>query len=222
MSIEILPSLLVDSRQEFERRLRLVEHACDTVHIDILDGSLFPHISWANARDISAMRTNVKYELHLMVENPLPIIEEWAQHIPGFTRAIVHAEIHRPLGAIGEHVRDFLKKEFGVAINPETPLEEIEEVFHSIDALLVMGVHPGSSGQAFLGDYLLDKIRVARNHRPDLAIEIDGGVIDELLPRMVEAGATRVCAASLLFANSDPAAKLKELQTRLSTLTRTS
>ncbi len=217
MSIELIPSLLVDSRQEFERRLRLVEHDCETVHVDILDGSLFPHISWANARDISAMRTNVKYELHLMVENPLPIIEEWAQHIPGFVRALVHAEIHRPLGTVGEHVQLFLKKEFGVAINPETPLHEIEDVLHSIDALLVMGVHPGSSGQPFVGEYVLDKVRAARNHRKDLAIEIDGGVTDALIPSMVEAGATRLCAASLLFNTPDPAAKLRELKANLST-----
>lgn len=217
MSIEIIPSLLVDSRQEFERRLRLVEHDCTTVHVDVLDGTLFPHLSWANARDISAMRTNVKYELHLMVENPLPIIEEWNLHIPGFTRAIVHAEIHRPLGTVVEHVRDFMKKEVGVALNPETPLEEVESILHEIHSLLIMGVHPGQSGQAFLGDYILSKVRSACNHRKDLAIEIDGGVTEALIPSMVEAGATRLCAASLLFGAPDPTAKLRELTSKLST-----
>jgi ribulose-phosphate 3-epimerase len=212
--IEIIPSLLVESRQEFERRLRLVEHDCETMHVDILDGSMFGNMSWHDAQAVAAMRTNVRYELHLMVENPLPIVEDWHEHVKQTKRAIVHAEITRPFGTVIEHIRDMLKLEAGVAINPETPLEAIENVMHSIHELVVMGVHPGMSGRAFEGDYIVEKIRTARNHRPDLAIEIDGGVTAALLPRLAEAGATRICAASLIFASPDPTAALKELNER--------
>ena len=90
-NIEILPSLLVESAAEFERCLRLVEHDCETVHVDILDGSMFGNTSWHDVRAIAAMRTNVKYELHLMVENPLPIIEAWHEHVKSTVRAIIHA-----------------------------------------------------------------------------------------------------------------------------------
>lgn len=210
--IEIIPSLLVESASEFERRLRLVEHDCETVHVDILDGSMFGNTSWHDARAIAAMRTNVRYELHLMVENPLPIIEAWHEHVKNTRRAIVHAEITRPFGAVLEHVREFLRLEGGVAVNPETPLEDIERVIHHIDQLVVMGVHPGQSGQAFDGDYLLEKIRAARNHRPDLAIEVDGGVTADLIPALAAAGATRCCAASAIFGAADPLAALKSLK----------
>ncbi len=210
--IEIIPSLLVESAAEFERRLRLVEHDCDTVHVDILDGSMFGHTSWHDVRAIAAMRTNVKYELHLMVENPLPIVEAWHAHIKGTIRAIVHAEISRPVGAVLEHVKDFLKMETGIALNPETPLKDVESVLHHIDVLLLMGVHPGASGQPFVGDYLFEKIRAARNHRADLAIELDGGVTFDRAPSLVAAGATRLCAASAIFADPDPAAALKRLR----------
>lgn len=210
--IEIIPSLLVESAAEFERRLRLVERGCDTVHVDILDGSMFGHTSWHDARAVAAMRTGVTYELHLMVENPLPIIEAWHEHVKNTRRAIVHAEITRPFGTVLEHVREFLGLEGGVAINPETPLEDVENVIHKVEQLLVMGVHPGQSGRPFEGAYILEKVRAARNHRANLAIEIDGGVTADLLPSLVDAGATRVCAASAIFSAPDPSAALKSLQ----------
>lgn len=212
--IEIIPSLLVESAVEFERRLRLVEHDCETVHVDILDGSMFGNTSWHDARAIAAMRTNVKYELHLMVENPLPIVEAWHEHVKNTVRAIIHAEISRPVGTVLEHIRDFLKLEGGIALNPETPLKDIESVLHHIDSLLIMGIHPGASGKPFVGDYLFEKIREARNHRPDLAIEIDGGVNPERLSGFVAAGATRLCAASAIFADQNPTEALKRLRER--------
>lgn len=212
--IEIIPSILVESAAEFERRLRLVEHDCQTVHVDILDGSMFGNTSWHDARAIAAMRTDVNYELHLMVENPLPIIEAWHEHVKGTKRAIVHAEISRPFGTVLKHVRDLLKLEGGVAVNPETPLSDIENVMHHIDRLLVMGVRPGTSGQAFKGEPILEKIRAARNHRADLAIEIDGGVTPSLIGPLAKAGATHVCAASAIFSAADPTATLRELAAR--------
>jgi len=219
--IEIIPSLLVESKSEFERKLRLVENDCEIVHVDILDGTLFPNTTWFDALSIGAMRTNVKYELHLMVENPLPIIEAWREHVETTHRAIVHSEMHRPIGVVISHIKDMLKLEAGVALNPETPLSEMHEVMHLIDQITVMGVHPGASGQQFLGDSILEKIQQVRNHRKDIAIEIDGGITDDLLEPCVRAGATRICAASLLFSADDPKAKLKNLHERAKLLSTT-
>ncbi len=210
--IELIPSLLVDSQIEFERRLRLVEGVTKTVHVDILDGTLFPHMSWHDARAIGALATGVRFELHLMVTNPLPIIAEWKRLVPGTIRALVHAEIERPLGKVLEETRQTYGLEAGVAVNPETPLEEIHNVFHELDALLVMGVHPGSSGQTFEGTYILDKIRQARHHRPDLHIEIDGGVTKDLIPSLISAGVTRICTASTIFSTVHPEQAFRELQ----------
>ncbi len=210
--IEIIPSLLVESAAEFERRLRLVEHDCETVHVDILDGSMFGNTSWHDARAISAMRTNVKYELHLMVENPLPIIETWHEHVKQTHRAIVHAEISRPFGTILEHIREFMKLEGGVAINPETPLSDVENVIHYIDELLIMSVHPGQSGRGFEGGYILEKIRAARNHRKDLTIEVDGGITPALIGPLTKAGANRMCMASSIFQSQNPTETLRSLQ----------
>ncbi len=214
---EIIPSLLVDSRQEFERRLRLVERDGATVHVDVLDGTLFPDVSWFDAEAVGAMRTGVRYELHLMVENPLPIVEAWKRHVPGLIRATVHAEMSRQAGTVLSHIRDLLKLEAGLALNPESPLEEIHRVAGALDQLMIMGIHPGASDQPFLGEPILEKIRQAHAHWPSVPIEVDGGVRPELFAQLLAAGCTRFCAAHMIFSAADPSAALRQARERLST-----
>lgn len=214
--IEIIPSILVQSADEFERRLRLVEDGCLTVHVDVLDGTLFPFVSWFDASRVGTLRTPVRYELHLMVENPLPIIEAWRKEVPGFMRAIVHAEIKRPLGAVLDQIAA-CNLEAGIAMNPETPIHEVHPFAHRIHQLTVMGVHPGASGQSFLGEPILEKMRSIAEHFADLPVEIDGGVTSELLPVLIGAGATRLCAASSLFGASDPLVTLRHMRETAST-----
>ena len=215
---EIIPALLVESEKEFETKFRAIEKDCSLVQIDVLDGTLFPNTTWFDPVAIGAIKTSVEIEAHFMVENPIPIIEEFKRLVPTFTRAIVSAEIHRPLGAVVGHIHDILGLKVGVAINPETPLHEIEEVIHTIDQLTIMGVHPGSQGQTFgdsqnfsSPDAIFEKIEQARNHRKDLTIEIDGGVTEELIKPLIKAGVQRICIGSLIFRSENPSDKLKEL-----------
>lgn len=217
--VEIIPAFLVHSHDEFERKLRLVEDHCQTVQVDILDGTLFPNTTWYDARSVGAMRTKIKYELHLMVANPLPIIEAWQKHVPNLHRVVVHAEIPRPVGAVLDHVKTFNHLETGVAVNPETPLEEVHHVLFHVDQLTFLGVHPGFSGQDFMAEMVMGKIKLAKEQYPDLILQVDGGVKDELVVPLVKAGVTRLAAASLIFNAPDPVAKLKELQTAISTFT---
>ncbi len=213
--LEIVPAFLVESEKEFEHCLRAVEKNCRLIQIDVLDGSLFPNTSWFDPERIGALKTNVEMELHLMVENPIPIVEKWKQFVPTFRRAIVHTEMHRPDGTVTGYIKDILRLEVGVALNPESPLKEVEEVLHQIDQLTVMSVHPGRQGQEF-GDeehggsleVILEKIRQARAHRPELMIEVDGGVTLELLEPLVRAGANRMCIGGAIFKSKDPAGTL--------------
>ena len=216
--IEIVPAFLVTSEKEFEEKLRLIEKDCSLIQVDVLDGSLFENVSWFDPVAIGALNIPVEIELHLMVENPIPIIEAWQKHVPSFKRAIVTAEMHRPNGVVTAYIKDILKLEVGIAIDPETPLKEIEEVLHEVDQLTIMGVHPGKSGQTFDGAYLLDKIREARHHRPDLVIEMDGGVTDVLVGPLAKAGVNRICAASMIFNAPNPAEKLQALNKILETV----
>lgn len=215
---QIVPAFLVESEKEFEKNLRAVEHDCQLIQVDVLDGTLFPQTTWFDPLSVGALKTQVKMELHLMVENPIPIVESWKKHVPNFIRAIVHTEMHRPSGAVVGYIKDTLKLEVGVALNPESPLKEIEDVLHEVDQLTIMSVHPGYQGQIF-GDldhggdkeFILKKIKHARAHRPDLLIEIDGGITKELIPVLMQAGANRLCMRSAIFKTNDPTATLQAL-----------
>jgi len=222
---QIVPAFLVESEKEFERSLRLVENDCPLIQVDVLDGSLFPNTCWYDPERIGALKTDVEMELHLMVENPIPIIEAWKKHVPTFTRAIVHTEMHRPSGVITGFIHDDLNLEVGIALNPESPLSEVEEVLHVVDQLTIMSVHPGYQGQTF-GDpthggdveSILEKIRSARAHRKDLVIEVDGGITRDLIEPLVRAGANRLCIGSAIFKTDDPTGTLKTFNKLISKL----
>lgn len=210
--IEIIPSILVESAKEFERRLRLVDGHVKTVHVDILDGTSFPHTSWHDAQMIGDINTPVVYEIHLMVENPLPIIAEWVKHVRNVRRAIIHAELDRPIGLVLEEIKQIHKLEAGLAFNPETTIKDKLNKEFNLDAILVMGIHPGSSGQTFLGEPILERIRRLRTDFPTLPIGCDGGVNQETAGQIIAAGCTRLVAASAIFEAADPLQALKDLQ----------
>jgi ribulose-phosphate 3-epimerase len=215
---QIVPAILVKNKEAFETQLRAVENDCQRIQVDILDNSLFPNETWHDAETVGSLNPNVEIELHLMVENPLPIIEAWKEHVPSFIRAIVHAEMHRQLGSVTSYIKDVLKLEVGVAVNPETPLSAIENVIHDIDQLTIMSVHPGFQGQTFgdeehMGDKeaIFEKIRRAKQHRPDLPLEIDGGLTEELIKPLIDAGITLLGAGSIISKHPNPAQQLKHL-----------
>lgn len=216
--IELIPSLLVESAKEFERRLRLVDAHVKTVHVDILDGTMFPHVSFHDPQMIGDIATNVHYEIHLMVENPLPIIAEWKKHVPNLVRAIIHAELDRPVGLILEEIKQTHKLETGLALNPETPVKEMLTHIPNLDSVLVMGIHPGASGQAFLGELALDKIRTVHAHAPNMPIACDGGVNLETAETIINAGCIRLVAASAIFNAPSPGEAIKALSASLSSI----
>ncbi len=219
VEIEIIPSLLVNSADEFKERLKLVEEHVKTVQIDILDGSMFGKSCWFDPEKIGTIKTSVNYELHLMIENPLPVIEDFSNHTSNTTRAIIHAELDRPLGTIIEHIQQNYNMEAGVALNPETPIDEIHHIMPHVDEVLIMGVHPGASGQAFgdaehgiSGEAIFRKIKRTRERYPQLIIGIDGGVNLELSAKLIKCGANRLSVASTIFGSDEPVETLWKLQ----------
>lgn len=222
---EIVPAFLVQSEEEFKKNLELVENDCALIQVDVLDGTLFPNTCWYDPERIGAIKTNVEMELHLMVENPLPIIRAWKKHVPTFTRAIIHTEMERPSGVVTGYVMDELKLKAGIALNPESPLSEVEDVLHCVDQLTIMSVHPGFQNQTFgdpqhLGDgnSIIEKIHSARAHQPDLVIEVDGGITSERIELLVRAGANRLCIGSAIFKTEDPTKTLQSFNTLIKTL----
>lgn len=213
--VEVLPAILATNEADFKAHLdhAALRNLAPMWHIDILDGSMFDASCWADPRVVGAWPDLPEFEIHIMTHNPLPIIDEWHKSVPTLRRAIWHAEVARPLGAIIERATQ-LGLETGLALNPETTLERVTHHLHDLDVLQIMGVHPGASGQAFLGESILAKIRRARAQFPALAISLDGGVSTQNARAIIGAGVTRLVASSALWSSHQP----DEVYTKLATL----
>ena len=166
-----------------------------------MDGHFVDNLSFG-APVVDDIDTKLKIDVHLMVENPADRVEEFlkagAQHITFHAEAVKNSDQRKALieaikagGATA-----------GIAINPETDLSEIDDCVDQVDLLLVMSVHPGFGGQEFIDD-VLDKVREARSKRPELMIQMDGGVDDKTAPKCIEAGANNLVSGSFIFGSEN-------------------
>lgn len=197
LAASVLPADLTRLGDE----LRAVEAAgVERVQWDVMDGRFVPNIT-IGPDVIAAARplVGVGFEVHLMVEDPDPLLHRWVE--AGCERVIVHAEtcrhLHRTLARIGE-----LGALPAVALNPATPLSAVEHVLDRLDMLLVMTVDPGFGGQRYLAA-MEPKIRAAAQlvaaRGLDTSIEVDGGIDTASAPGAARAGATVFVAGTSLF-----------------------
>lgn len=207
MTIEIIPAILVHSEEEFRGKVARVGILPKTIQIDVMDGVFVNNTTWADPSVIAAMQLPYKIEVHLMVANPVTVVERWfgiAQRILVHAEAVGWQEAVEKCRAAG--------CEFGVVLNPETPIAVLDPVLASLDTVQIMGVTPGWSGQAFQ-PIAIEKTAALHALRPEMPIEIDGGVGKETIPLLATAGATRFVAASALFGQTDFAAAYEQLKT---------
>jgi ribulose-phosphate 3-epimerase len=206
---KIIPAILVDNIEEAKARLALLPDDVDTVSIDIMDGTFVDPTTFFDAEAFGAIDSEILFELDLMVNDPMPIIEAWAK-IPRTTRAIIHAEIDVDIREALNKIHD-LKLEAGIAILPETELADIEHLMNDIDMILIRGNQPGYSGKEF-DRAMLGKIVVLSEEYPHIGITVDIGVNMETIPDMLVAGATHLSVNSAIFGKDDPVEALRELQ----------
>lgn len=201
----VLPAILARDEADFRARVQhpALRSAAAEWHVDVLDGSMFHATCWADPAVVGTWSDLPQIELHVMSHNPLPHIEAWHAHVPTLQRAIIHAEIARPHGAILERIHQ-LHLDAGLAVNPETSLEHLSHILHLLDVLQIMGIQPGASGRPFAGDGVLAKIRRAKKLFPQLAVSVDGGVSLQNAPTLLAAGAERLVTSSALWRNANP------------------
>lgn len=211
--MEIIPAILTDDAEDFKARLLHPElrRRAKLFHVDILDGSLFQTTCWTNPAVIRTWPNLPDIELHAMVYHPLRLVRDW-EGIP-VRRIIIHIEIGEHLKAIVPQLKE-RGLEVVLAVNPRTVIDTVNDFGLPIDGLQIMGVEPGKSGQAFLGEPILSKLRRAQALFPNLPISIDGGVRPELVGDLIAAGADRIVAASALWKAVDPGEAFDELVAR--------
>jgi ribulose-phosphate 3-epimerase len=172
----------------------------DWIHVDVMDGHFAPNITMGPVIVEACRRaTQLPLDVHLMIEKPERYIEAFAQ--AGASGLTVHVETCPDLSATLKQIKS-LGCTAGVALNPATPVEEIEPFLAEADLVLVMSVNPGYSGQSFMPETLA-KVADIRRQLDALGssswLEVDGGIDVETLPLMKEAGATAFVAATAVF-----------------------
>jgi ribulose-phosphate 3-epimerase len=200
-TIKIAPSILAADFARLGEQVAAAEKAgADRIHVDVMDGHFVPNITMGPPV-VQSLRpvTRLPLEAHLMIENPYPFLEAFAQ--AGVDSLLVHQEGDVNLHRTVQHIRA-LGKKAGVAINPATPAWALEEILPDVNLILVMTVNPGFGGQQFIQS-TLPKIRRVRAMIDRLGseceLEVDGGIDPRTAPLVVEAGARVLVAGSAVF-----------------------
>jgi ribulose-phosphate 3-epimerase len=195
---EIIPAMLTASEQEFRDKVAKIGSAVEAIQVDVMDDTLVKNTSWADPEIVKAMALPYRIEVHLMVLNPAKAAAEWIA--AGAETIIPHAEA--PGWQEAARLARAAGRKAGVAVNPETPLSAIAADLALLDMVLVMGVTPGWSGQSFQ-PVATEKVRELRRLRPELRIEVDGGVGLANARELAAAGADSLVAASALWKADD-------------------
>jgi ribulose-phosphate 3-epimerase len=203
--VKLAPSILAADFARLGAQVAEAEKAgADRIHIDVMDGHFVPNLSMG-APIVASLRpvSRLPLETHLMISNPDFFLQEFAD--AGADSFLVHWEGNLNLHRTVQSIRS-VGRRAGVAINPATPADVLEEILPDIDQVLVMTVDPGFGHQRFLHSTLAKISRVRKlidQVKPECDLEVDGGIDPETARICVEAGANVLVAGSSIFGSSE-------------------
>ncbi|MDA1048915.1 MAG: ribulose-phosphate 3-epimerase [Planctomycetota bacterium] len=194
----VLPSLLLCDFGNLEHEVRKLEEAgVRALHLDVMDGRFVPNLTYGMPIVEACRRlTDLPLDVHLMIEQPQQYIKQF--HDAGADVITIHAEAVDAPGEVLSQIRE-LGCGAGLAINPDTPVESIEDSLSLCDLVLVMSVQAGFGGQRFQS-IALDKLRRLKQLVGDeVLLEVDGGINSETIHDCQAAGAQLLVVGSAIF-----------------------
>lgn len=207
LKIKVAPSILSANLSKVNDEIKQIDKYADLIHVDIMDGIFVPPTT-VDSVFVGTIHTKVPLDVHLMVHEPSD------SYIKGFIGAGAYSiTIHEEACKEPFKQISFIKKngvKAAISIKPDTSLDKIKKYLDIVDMVLVMTVEPGWAGQKFIGS-TMPKVRELRKLKPELDIEVDGGINPYTARIAFEAGANVFVAGTSIFGKKDRAAAVKEI-----------
>ena len=209
--IRITPSILNADFDHLDQEIAKIAEVSDLIHLDIMDNVFVPNFTFDFERANAIIKgCPVGVDAHLMIAGVDEIAPLYAQ--VGCASVTIHAEASENISKTLRTIRSEGARS-GLAVKPNTPIDEYEQISDLVDMFLIMTVEPGFGGQKFMSD-MMNKVRTTRKiigNRP-IWLQVDGGISLETIEIAVEAGADTFVAGSAVFNSDDPAAMVLALR----------
>jgi ribulose-phosphate 3-epimerase len=212
--IKIAPSILSADLLQLQKQIQILEKGgADYIHVDVMDGQYVPNITFGPMIVSTLKRiTALPLDVHLMVREPDPHIESFAQ--AGASIITVHPDatthIHRTLTHIHDH-----GCQAGISLNPGADISLLRPLYDLLDLVLIMTVNPGFPAQMLIPS-TLDKVRqvaeIKRNNNHTFIIEVDGGINGHTIPPVIKAGADMLVIGAAILGQSNVANALQNIR----------
>lgn len=214
MKVKISPSLLSANFINLEADIEMINKSeCDWLHMDVMDGVFVPNISFGfPVLEAVGKKCKKPLDVHFMIVHPEQYIQQTAK--AGAMLMCVHYEACPHIHRVIQEIHNAGMKA-GVAINPGTPVEVLQDIIEDVELVLIMSVNPGFGGQKFISNALNKVSRLRQmidKSNSKAVIEVDGGVQGDNAKLLVDAGADVLVSGSYIFNAPNPLETISQLK----------